>query len=321
MTYPHLSLIADPHDRLGLQRTDESWLEEQWRDPGSRVLVISGTRVRPGAEGIEWVPSEMAPDGVRLLLGERGGTTWWGVIVGGEVAKGEPDRWLPLRGLLPFLLDASSASSTQGEQQAADGLAVPLNVAPLVFHALGLAEWHWSHRHCPRCGGRLIPRAAGHEQVCESCGKPQFPRSDPAVIMLITAGEPGSADERCLLGRGATWPEGRFSTLAGFCEPGESLEDAVRREVLEETGVAVGEVTYFGNQPWPLPSSLMIGFHGRALSEDIRLEDTEVAEALWLTREEMRRGAEDGSLVLPGGVSISRSLIEAWYGGPLPGSW
>ena len=158
--------------------------------------------------------------------------------------------------------------------------------------------------------------------MCTECGKPQFPRSDPAVIMLIAAGEPGAPDERCLLGRNHSWPTGRFSTLAGFCEPGESLEDAVRREVLEETGVVVGEVSYFGNQPWPLPSSLMLGFHGRAVSEEIRLDDADVEDARWFTRDEMLRQTEAGTLVLPGsGVSISRSLVEDWYGGPLPGSW
>ncbi|MFC5728020.1 MULTISPECIES: NAD(+) diphosphatase [Nocardioides] len=303
MTYPHLALTQDPHDRLGLLRTDEDSLEQRWTDPSSRVLVIAGTRVRPGADGLEWVPTAEAPDGVRVLLGERGGVTWWGVIASAELARDEGEAWLPLRGLLPFLAGDSAAQ------------------APLVFHALGLAEWHWAHRHCPRCGGRLSPRAAGHELVCADCGKPQFPRSDPAVIMLVSSGEPGSEDERCLLGRHPQWPAGRFSTLAGFCEPGETLEDAVRREVREETGVHVGAVTYFGNQPWPLPSSLMLGFHGRALSEEIRLDDDDVEEARWLTRAEMRAGAEDGSLVLPGGVSISRSLIEHWYGDVLPGSW
>jgi NAD+ diphosphatase len=303
VTFPHLTLTQDPHDRLGLLRTDESWLAERWDDAAARVLVISGTRVKPGAGGIEWIPTAQAPDGVRLLLGERDGVTWWAVIASSELAKAEPEQWLPLRGLLPHL----------------GGDAV--RQAPLVFHALGLAEWHWAHRFCPRCGGRLAPRAAGHELVCESCGKPQFPRSDPAVIMVIAAGEPGSPEERCLLGRNRNWPEGRYSTLAGFCEPGESLEDAVRREVLEETGVVVGEVTYFGNQPWPLPSSLMLGFHGRATSEEIRLEDDDVEDAQWFTRDDMRRRTADGSLVLPGGVSISRSLVEDWYGGALPGSW
>ncbi len=303
MTFPHLALAADAHERHGLHRNDEAWLADRWTHPDSRVLVVAGTRVRPGPDGLEWVSAADAPDGVHVLLGERDGTTWWAVIASGDLAKAEGETWLPLRGLLPFLAGES------------------LRQAPLVFHALGLAEWHWAHRFCPRCGGTLSSRSAGHELMCDACGKPQFPRSDPAVIMLVSAGEPGSEDERCLLGRGASWPEGRFSTLAGFCEPGESLEDAVRREVLEETGVEVGEVTYFGNQPWPLPSSLMLGFHGRATSEAIRLEDDDVEEARWFTRAQMRAGAEDGSLVLPGGVSISRSLIEDWYGGALPGSW
>lgn len=303
MDFAHLALARDPHDRLGLRRTDDAWLDERWADPAGRVLVISGTRVRPRDGRLEWVTAAEAPDGVRILLGDREDTTWWAVIADARLAKAEPDQWFPLRGLLPFLSgDAARA-------------------APLVFHALGLAEWHWVTRHCPRCGGTLTARAAGHELACLQCGRPQFPRTDPAVIMLITTGEPGAADERCLLGRGPQWPEGRFSTLAGFCEPGETLEDAVRREVAEETGVVVGEVTYFGNQPWPLPSSLMVGFLGRALTEEIRLDDDDVVEARWLTRAAMREQAEAGTLVLPGGVSISRSLIESWYGGVLPGSW
>ena len=303
MAHPHQVLTRDPHDRLGQYRTDEAWLEERWRDERSRVLVVSGTRVRPTEEGLEWLPTTVAPDGVRLLLGERDGTTYWAVIVDTDVARSEPGRWLPLRGLLPYL--------------SGDGM----NTAPLVMHALGLAEWHFAHRFCPRCGDRLNPRAAGHELVCEGCGKPQFPRSDPAVIMLVTVGDPGAEDERCLLGRQSVWPAGRFSTLAGFCEPGESLEDAVRREVAEETGIVVGEVAYFGNQPWPLPCSLMLGFVGRALTDEIKVDEDELEDARWFTRAQMRREAEAGTLVLPGGVSISRSLIEDWYGGTLPGRW
>jgi NAD+ diphosphatase len=303
VSYPHVDLARDPHDRHGLHRTDEAWLSERWADPDSRVLVVSGTRVRPRDGALEWVPTAAAPNGVRVLLGERTGRTWWAVIVDSDVSRAEPGGWFPLRGLLPYL---------SGE----DG-----GTAPLVFHALGLAEWHWVTRHCPRCGDRLEPRAAGHELVCMGCGKPQFPRLDPAVIMLITAGEPGSDDEQCLLGHNPQRPAGQFSTLAGFCEPGETLEDAVRREVLEETGVVVGEVTYFGNQPWPLPHSLMLGFFGRAHTEEIRLEDDDVDDARWFTRAQMREEAEAGTLKLPSGVSISRSLVEHWYGGRLPGSW
>jgi len=303
VTDPHLSLSRHPHDRMGLRRNDEAWLQEAWESPRSRVLVIAGTRVRPTGTGLEWLPAAEAPAGVRVLLGERDGVTSWAVIVDADVAREEPRSWVPLRGLLPLL------AGTDNDD------------APLVFHALGLAEWQWATRHCPRCGGPLRPRAAGHELICEQCEKPQFPRSDPAVIMLVTAGDPGSRDERALLGRNKAWPLGRFSTLAGFCEPGETLEDAVRREVAEETGVRVGEVSYYGNQPWPLPASLMLGFLGRATTDDIVLEDFDVEDARWFTRDQMRAEAESGELLLPGGVSISRSLIEHWYGEELPGAW
>ena len=302
MTAPHLVLTADPHDRLGARRADDGWLADAWADTGSQVLVVSGTRVRPVDGALEWIAPQDAPDGVRVLLGEREGRAWWAVITDSTIAQGSRD-WLPLRGLLPALAGGSAAHGA------------------LLFHALGLAEWHWATRFCPRCGGTLVSAAAGHELRCTSCGKPQFPRTDPAVIMLVSSGEPGTAEERCLLGRSPLWPEGRFSTLAGFCETGESLEDAVRREVAEEVGVSVGEVTYFGNQPWPLPQSLMLGFVARALTETITVDADEIVDARWWTREQLRAEAEAGTVMLPGGVSISRSLIEHWYGGPLPGQW
>ena len=139
--------------------------------------------------------------------------------------------------------------------------------------------------------------------------------------MAVTYGESGADDEELLLGRQESWPAGRYSTLAGFLEPGETLEDAVRREVREEVGVRVGEVTYFGNQPWPLPASLMLGFLGRAETREISVDGREIEDARWFTRRQMRQEIEDGGLVMPGGVSISRSLVEHWYGGPLSGSW
>ena len=300
--YPHERLAANPHDRIAEHRADDVWLEERWVDPQSRVLVVSGTRIRPRDGQIDWVAPGEAPEGLRVLLGEHDGRAWFAVIVDAEVSKGAAE-WIPLRGLLPHL---------------ADGVAV--SIAPLVFHALGLAEWLFVTRFCPRCAERLQPRRSGHELACAN-GHTQFPRTDPAVIMVVTAGEPGSEDERCLLGRQAVWPEGRFSTLAGFCEPGETLEDAVRREVREEVGVQVGEVEYFGNQPWPLPASLMVGFVARAESTAVTVDKHEIDDARWFTRAEMRDLATAGTLVLPGGVSISRSLVEHWYGGPLPGQW
>jgi NAD+ diphosphatase len=295
-------MATGAHDRVALRRKDDAWLEERWADPESRVLVVSGTRVRPVDGAIPWVSPAEAPEGLRVLLGEHDDRAWFAVIAGTEAAREAKDEWFPLRGLLPHLADQELAG------------------APLVFHALGLAEWLFVTRFCPRCGEPLEPRAAGHELACAN-GHVQFPRTDPAVIMVVAWGDPGSEEERCLLGRQAIWPEGRYSTLAGFCEPGETLEDAVRREVLEETGIAVGDVEYFGNQPWPLPASLMLGFVGRATSEEITVDEDEIDDARWFTRAEMKSQAEAGTLVLPGGVSISRSLVEHWYGGPLPGQW
>ena len=302
MTYQHERLSENPHDRSGVHRADDAWLEERWADPETRVLVVSGTRVRPADGVLDWVAPGDAPEGLRVLLGEHDGRAWFAVIVDAEVSRSAQGEWTPLRGLLPFLADDALAG------------------APLVFHALGLAEWLWVTRFCPRCGELLAPRASGHELACAN-GHVQFPRTDPAVIMVVTSGEPGAEDERCLLGRQAVWPVGRYSTLAGFCEPGETLEDAVRREVREESGVVVGDVEYFGNQPWPLPASLMLGFVGRAVSTEIEVDNHELEDARWFTRAEMKELAEAGTLLLPQGVSISRSLVEHWYGGPLPGQW
>jgi len=302
VTYQHERLSENPHDRSGVHRADDAWLEERWADPETRVLVVSGTRVRPADGVLDWVAPGDAPEGLRVLLGEHDGRAWFAVIVDAEVSRSAQGEWTPLRGLLPFLADDALAG------------------APLVFHALGLAEWLWVTRFCPRCGELLAPRASGHELACAN-GHVQFPRTDPAVIMVVTSGEPGAEDERCLLGRQAVWPVGRYSTLAGFCEPGETLEDAVRREVREESGVVVGDVEYFGNQPWPLPASLMLGFVGRAVSTEIEVDNHELEDARWFTRAEMKELAEAGTLLLPQGVSISRSLVEHWYGGPLPGQW
>jgi NAD+ diphosphatase len=303
VTFPHLKLSANPHDRTGARRADQAWLDERWEDPRSRVLVVSGTRVRPVDGALEWISPAEAPEGLRVLLGERDGRTWFAVVVDPAASPGEEQEWFGLRGVLAQLAGPGSAE------------------APLVLHAIGLAEWLFVTRFCPRCGAGLEPRAAGHELRCTGCGRPQFPRTDPAVIMVVTSGEPGADDERCLLGRQAAWPEGRYSTLAGFCEPGETLEDAVRREVAEEVGVRVGAVEYFGNQPWPLPGSLMLGFVGRAETTEIRVDADEIEDARWFTRADMRAEAEAGTLVLPAGVSISRSLVEHWYGGALPGQW
>ncbi|WP_307814422.1 NAD(+) diphosphatase [Nocardioides baculatus] len=296
---PHAALSAHAHNRIGLRRTDQDWLDERMSDPATRVLVVSGNRLRPVDGAVDWVSPDQAPDGTLVLLGDRDDTVHVAVIVRPEDAPGDPAEWVPLRDVLTLLADGTP------------------DQAPLVMHAIGLAEWHHATRFCPRCGGTLVSRAAGHELRCTQCDRPQFPRTDPAVIMAITHGD--GDDEAILLGRNRAWPPGRWSTLAGFCEPGETLEDAVRREVDEEVGVRVGEVSYFGSQPWPLPASLMLGFIGRATSTEIDVDGAEIEEARWWTRADFEAAGRSGELVVPRGISISSSLIESWFGRPLDG--
>jgi NAD+ diphosphatase len=289
-----IALSVRTHDRVGERRVDEEWLAQTWQQPSSRIVPVAVTRfpVLEEGDGVRWHRADELPgEGVRIFLGEREGVPHFALLVAEPTDQG---RWTSFREVVHAL-------------RAPD--------AGFMVHAVALAEWHAAHRFCPRCGGPLHPTVAGHVLVCAQCGRQQFPRSDPAVIMMVTHGE------RALLGRQEAWPHGRYSTLAGFVDPGESLEEAVVREVAEETGVHVTDVTYFGNQPWPFPQSLMVGFFARATTTEICVDGAEISDARWFTREQMKAEAEAGTLVLPGGISISRSLVEAWYGGPLPGSW
>ena len=290
---PQIALSVRAHERVGRRRTDDAWLTETWADPATRVLPLAGGRfpVDDGGAALDWRTSAAVPEGQRVFLGEQDGTAHFAVLL----EEPTEEAWTTFRTVGPHLSEKD---------------------ASLLVHAIALAEWHRAHRHCPRCGGRLSVAAAGHVLTCTDCGRQQFPRTDPAVIMLVTDDE-----DRALLGRQPSWPEGRFSTLAGFVDPGESLEDAVRREVAEEVGVEVDEVTYLGNQPWPFPASLMVGFFAHATTTAIEVDGEEISDARWFTREQLRAGAEAGTLVLPGGISISRTLVESWYGGPLPGQW
>ena len=189
--------------------------------------------------------------------------------------------------------------------------------AGLFTHAVALANWHATHTHCPRCGTPTVTVAAGHAQRCPADGSEHFPRVDPAVIMLVT-----DPDDRCLLARNRRWPERRVSILAGFVEPGESAEQAVAREVGEETGITVARVRYVGSQPWPMPQSLMLGFRASAAGDlEIQVDDEEIAEAHWFSRDELRTALASREILLPPPVSIAHRLIQSWYGEELPGVW
>lgn len=180
--------------------------------------------------------------------------------------------------------------------------------AELVATARALTGWHAMHRYCAACGQASAVAQAGWKRVCPDCGASHFPRTDPVAIMLITHGN------STLLGRSPGWPDGMYSCLAGFVEPGETIEAAVRREVFEETGVPVGPVGYVASQPWPFPASLMLGCHGQALDRTIRLDPTELEDALWVTRERLAAiyAGTDPHIRRPRKGAIAGALLRQW---------
>ena len=294
---PDFAFARAGHDRQGLYRTDEQWLARQWAQEQPCVVVTDGSSVLLDGDRLALLTPGEAPDGERIVLGsllDAEGPVYLAVLVD-ELDQDGPGRCTDTRAAAVRLI-ASHAG--------------------LMAHAAGLAQWHRTHPRCARCGSPTDAADAGHVRRCPACGASHFPRTDPAVIMLVTDGA-----GRALLGRQASWPPGRFSTLAGFVEPGESLEDAVRREVMEEVGVSVGNVRYAASQAWPFPASMMVGFFARASSIDIVADAHEIAEARWVTREELAELAATKAMRMPTRLSISRWLIETWYEAQLPGSW
>jgi NAD+ diphosphatase len=268
-------------DRAPLERRDPAWLAARRADPSARSVLMS-------ERGI-WV------DGGRLLL----------------EAPSEDALFLGLAGETPlFADDVSGAEPREGRpaglREAATEL--PADEAALAGYAGSLLSWHRRHRFCANCGAPTEQRDGGHERHCPACDTHHFPRTDPVAIVRVT-----DAQDRLLLGRQARWPEGRFSLLAGYVEPGETLEQAVRREVLEESGVELGEVSYLASQPWPFPSSLMLGFSAIATGGEPAPADGELAEVRWFGRDEVERAAGgEGPLMLAPRYSIARRLIDAW---------
>ncbi|AYY11954.1 NAD(+) diphosphatase [Actinobacteria bacterium YIM 96077] len=297
-----LTLSRATVDRASHLRSDSEQLAEIWSDPRTRVLVVADGRVVVAGASLLFVEPDEAPGGERYLLGLDGDIAYTavhattmprGLVDGDAEAQDTGRRALTLREVGAMLDDRDA------------GLAV---------HALALANWHAAHTHCPRCGERTEVVEAGHARRCAADGSEHYPRVDPAVIMLVTDDE-----DRCLLGRQRRWPPRRFSTLAGFVEPGETPERAVAREVYEEVGIEVQECWYAGAQPWPFPSSLMLAYYARASTRPPRPDGWEIEEAGWFTRAELESALREGRIALPPAVSIARQLIEGWYGGTLDG--
>jgi NAD+ diphosphatase len=281
-------------DRLASRRGDAVWLTAALAASGTRFVPMQGVHnlvLRDGdqPQALLLDQSEAAPLLSRaratVLLGQAGDSLCFALLL---------DEATPL---------------PRGEHGDLRQIGVLMDDTELALlgYARALAHWHMQHRHCGHCGSPTESVQAGHERRCPRCGVQQFPRLDPAIIVLVTHGQ------RCLLGRQASWPPRRYATLAGFVEPGESLEAAVRREVQEETDVRVGEVVYQGSQPWPFPSSLMLGFRALAETTAIHCRDGELEHAAWFSRDQLITEVKAGKLLLSPSRSISYRLIRSWF--------
>jgi NAD+ diphosphatase len=279
------------HDRAAIRRRDTDWLAASWGT--AQVLAVDPDYTVPIVETDDgpvllWrTASTVDSSQEYVFLGEHDGTAYAVVRSARDL---HADRWLGLREI---------------------GAELPEVEAGLLVEAIALAQWHDRHLYCPRCGRQTASEQAGWVRRCTQ-GHEQFPRTDPAVIMLVHDGA-----DRCILGRQAVWPAGRFSILAGFVEPGESAEAAVAREVFEEVGVTVTDVRYAGSQPWPFPSSLMLGFTAQVSGDPtLHIDEHEIAEAHWLTRSEVAE--QPAYRRLPPPLSIAHRIITDWVDGVLP---
>jgi NAD+ diphosphatase len=294
-TLDWLALSRGALDRAGERRRDDAWLAQAWADARTRIFAIDQGKVLIRSDpALVLLGTDQAPEGERYLLGvDEDGVAYFAVAAPLPAVEGTEPAGLRTVGALLSDRDAG-----------------------LLTQAVALQNWHETHGYCPKHGAPMAPASAGHTRVCPVDGAEHFPRTDPAVIMLV------HDDERMLLASSANWPMTRASVLAGFVEVGESLEQAVAREVYEEVGIRVHDCRYLGSQPWPLPRSLMLGFFARAdEGQELRVDGDEIKSARWYTRAELLAATESGELRLPGRISIARQLIERWYGGELPGGW
>ncbi|MCS7059766.1 MAG: NAD(+) diphosphatase [Anaerolineae bacterium] len=299
--------VAPPLDRSGSLRDDVDWVQARLIDPTTLFVpvwrldsLIAGDPPQPAGLSASDIAPWLDRAESLILLGLRARRAYFAVGIPDSAADQHADaevgplteygRWANLR----TVSDALS----------------PEDWAVLAY-ARAMVYWHQRCRFCSDCGHPTTSAQAGHMRRCANpaCGRHHFPRTDPAIIVLVVS----PCGERALLGRQPSWPTGRYSTLAGFMEPGETVEQAVAREVYEETGIRLSELRYFGSQSFPFPASLMLGFHAQAVDEHITLRDGELADARWFTRQALRAGLDAGAITLPQRFAISHRLISAWF--------
>lgn len=294
-------------DRVSHLRRDAAWLAERLADPETRVQPVWRSQnfiARGDQPSAGWLPAsalreQIAAGAPVALLGTHGGVAHFTV----DLSAVERPLELPGIAELGDFFDLRRV-----------GPALRHSEGGMLAFARGILHWHARHRFCGVCGSPTVSSEAGHQRRCTdpACNTSHFPRTDPAVIMLVHRGD------RCLLGRQPQFPPGMHSTLAGFVEPGESLEDAVAREVQEETGIVVDDVRYHSSQPWPFPSSIMLGFHARAVTDEIAVDTNELERAAWYERDWILAHPADDTFRLPRPDSIARRLVEDWLKGDVP---
>ncbi|MFK8015640.1 MAG: NAD(+) diphosphatase [Gammaproteobacteria bacterium] len=285
--------VSQTFDRLATRRADEDWRVRVLDTDRALILALWRHKVPAGSDGeLHFLaPSHIQSASLdhAILLGVWNGLPCFALDMGQQEE-------------VPIEL-----ASVEHHTLRSVGALAQADAAALAAYAQAMVFWQRRHRFCGTCGERNDQRESGHVLTCSRCANKQFPRSDPAVIVLV------ARHDKALLGRQATWPPGMYSTIAGFVEPGESLENAVRREVAEETGVTVDTVHYHSSQPWPFPASLMLGFHATATSQPTTLRDDELEDVRWFSREDIIAGLDDGLLTMSAPISIAYRLIEHWF--------
>jgi len=295
---------GNPLDRLSALRDDKQSVEALLHAPEAQTLIFVGDM--PLLRTVEelnpcFSPAEartLGPMREQVLLGLSPQGPLFATLFDADLAMGDPPAIPGQTGL--SLVDLRSLAVKR---------LLPRAMLGVIAQAKSLLHWHMRHRFCSNCGADSQLASAGWKRVCRACQAQHFPRTDPVVIMVAIRGD------ACLLGRQSRFATGMYSALAGFIEPGETVEDAVRREVMEEAGIRIGRVTYMASQPWPFPASLMIGCFAEALSEEITIDRTELEDARWFTRQEVRqmlKGEHEKYLAAPQLIAIARTLLQTW---------
>jgi NAD+ diphosphatase len=287
-------------DRAAERRTDLDFLEAKLSDPNTRLLPVWRGQPLARADELSLVRVEQAQE----LVDASSEIVWLGFFEGVACFA------LDISPLESPAVHAALSGSEPAELRALV-TRLPASRAELALYARAMLTWHQRHQYCGVCGHATRPRQGGHLRVCAraECAAQHFPRTDPCVLVLVRDGE------HCLLGRSAGWPPGMYSALAGFVEPGESLEQAAAREVLEEVGVEIGDVQYVGSQAWPFPASLMMGFVANARSREIRVDGVELEAARWVSRSELSAPTRADFFVPRADVSLSGRLIADFVNG------